>query len=139
MKRVFYLVLLVLVLASCEETGDLTATKPPGTVAETATPIFEGVFEPTQGISVTGNVKIYLEGGSYKLDFENLAISDGPDLKVYLSTAPFPQGFVNLGNFNVNNVYTIPSGVAVEHYSHVLIHCQQYNHLFAYAALQAIP
>lgn len=139
MKKAVYLFVSVVMLISCEETGDLTDAMPNEIIADTAIQQFEGVFEPTQGISVSGRVKIYLDGGSYKLGFENLSISDGPDLKVYLSKASFPQDFLNLGNFNVSSVYTIPAGVTVEAYSHVLIHCQQYNHLFAFAPIQTVP
>lgn len=125
-------------LISCEAEGELTRSLPTVVIDETATPLFEGSFQPTSRINATGKVKIYLESGIHRLDFEDLTVSNGPDLKVYLSTAAYPQQFVNLGNFNANNVYTIPQVVNVSDYSHVLIHCQQYNHLFAYAPLQPI-
>ncbi|MBY8961305.1 DM13 domain-containing protein [Flavobacterium sp. D11R37] len=138
MKKAVFLFACIFTLISCEEEGELTGSLPPVAIDETATPLFEGSFEPTSGINATGKVKIYLENGAHRLDFEDLNVSNGPDLKVYLSTAAYPQQFVNLGNFNANNVYTIPQAVNVSDYSHVLIHCQQYNHLFAYAPLQPI-
>ena len=49
----------------------------------------------------------------------------------------YADEFINLGNFkgNGNSVYPVPSGVSVQQYPYVLIHCQQYNHLFAIAPL----
>jgi hypothetical protein len=138
MKKAIYFFASVFMLVSCEAEGELTRPLPPVAIDETATPQFQGNFEPTSGISATGKVKIYLENGTYRLDFEDVTVSNGPDLKVYLSTAAYPEQFVNIGNFNANHVYTIPQVVNVSDYSHVLIHCQQYNHLFAYALLQPI-
>lgn len=97
---------------------------------------FSGIFVPTSGISVSGATKIYLENGSYKLQLENFNITEGPDLKVYLSQSASPDQFLNLGNLTSQTVYSIPQSVVISEYSHVLIHCQQYNHLFAIAELQ---
>ena len=134
MKKIF-LVLLPFLLASCQEEGILTKDREEVIVTSTAELKYYGTFMPTSGISVTGEAKIYLENGQYKVVLDNFSISSGPDLKVYLSKADTPTGFVNLGNLTSQTVYPIPAGVNVAIYSHVLIHCQQYNHLFAIAPL----
>ena len=121
---------------SCEKEGVLTATKSQsGVISSTATITSIGTFNPTSGIAVTGNAKVFSDSGVSKLQLENFSISSGPDLKVYLSTTNSPSTFVNLGNLNPSTIYTIPSTVNLSQYKYVLIHCQQYNHLFAIAQL----
>ncbi len=135
MKTIFLLPLFLLLL-SCEQEGELTRDRTSALVDEqNSLLISEGQFAPTSGISASGKVKIYLENNQYKLKLDNFSVSDGPDLKVYLSKSNTPNEFVNLGNLNAATVYVIPATVAINEYSHVLIHCQQYNHLFAVAQL----
>ncbi len=136
MKTMLFSFFLVTLLCSCEQEGDLTHDKvsvivdQPNTLAK-----YQGVFSPTSGINGSGIVKIYLENNQYKLALENYSISSGPDLKVYLSKSNTPTEFVNLGNLNSEIVYSIPQNVDLKQYKFVLIHCQQYNHLFAVAEL----
>ncbi|MBC8034728.1 MAG: DM13 domain-containing protein [Chitinophagaceae bacterium] len=88
--------------------------------------------------SVSGKAVIYKTGNTWELALENFSISNGPDLKVYLSKAAEPADFYNLSSLrsvNGNQIYRIPAEVSIQNYSHVLIHCQQYDHLFAFAAL----
>lgn len=135
MKKLLVLPILFL-LCSCEEQGELTkAGFNVTTVAQGASLKYHGVFAPTSGISVTGEAKIYLENNQYKVKLEGFSISEGPDLKVYLSKAATPSDFVSLGNLTSATAYAIPQGIDVPGYSHVLIHCQQYNHLFAVSKL----
>jgi hypothetical protein len=135
MKKIFYLLPFLFLMASCQEEGILTKGNDANVIDSTSQLKYYGTFEPTGGISVTGEAKIYLENGNYKVNLENFSISSGPDLKVYLSKAATPSQFVNLGNLTSQTVYSIPANVNVAEYSHVLIHCQQYNHLFAIAEL----
>lgn len=134
MKKLFILSVLLLIF-SCQEEGELTKSVDNTVIASNAILRYHGIFQPTSGISVSGEAKIYQEGNQYKVKLDNFSISDGPDLKVYLSKAATPNEFVNLGNLTSQTVYPIPSSVNVSDYSHVLIHCQQYNHLFAIAQL----
>lgn len=134
MKKLF-LLLLPFFFNSCQEEGILTNDREDYIVSPTAELKYFGTFTPTSGISVTGEAKIYLENGQYKLQLVNFNISDGPDLKVYLSKAATPYEFLNLGNLTSQTVYLIPSVTNISSYTHVLIHCQQYNHLFAIAPL----
>ncbi|HNP33015.1 MAG TPA: DM13 domain-containing protein [Flavobacterium sp.] len=134
MKKLFIFPILLLLL-SCQEEGELTKSVDDTVIAQNAILKFHGTFEPTSGINVSGEAKIYLEGNQYKAQLKDFSISSGPDLKVYLSKAATPTEFVNLGNLTSQTVYPIPSSVNVDEYSHVLIHCQQYNHLYAIAQL----
>lgn len=120
---------------SCQEEGELTRSVDNAEIAPYEILKYYGTFEPTSGINVSGEAKIYLEGNQYKVKLENFSISNGPDLKVYLSKAATPNEFVNLGNLTSQTVYPIPSSENVANYSHILIHCQQYNHLYAIAEL----
>lgn len=136
MRTVFLLFGLFVIICSCEVQGDLTSnTIAPAPVSPIPMLKNQGDFVPTSGITVAGGVKIYFDSNQYKLKLENFSISDGPDLKVYLSKSNTPTEFVNLGNLNPTTVYSIPESVDVSSYKYVLIHCQQYNHLFAIAEL----
>lgn len=127
---------LVTMLCSCEQEGDLTQDKVAVIVDQQNTlHKFQGVFSPTDGISGSGTVKIYLENNQNRLKLENYTVESGPDLKVYLSKSNTPTDFVNLGNLNPITVYSIPQNIDLKEYKYALIHCQQYNHLFAVAEL----
>jgi hypothetical protein len=135
MKKLLLLPLFFL-LYSCEEKGELTKDGFNfATVTQGASLKYHGVFIATSGISVAGEANIYLENNQYKIVLDHFTISEGPDLKVYLSTTATPDNFVSLGNLTAATVYNIPQGIDVAAYSYVIIHCQQYNHLFATAQL----
>ena len=134
MKKALVVVVLFCVL-SCEVQGELTSSKAAGSVSQSAMLLYSGNFYPTSGISVEGSAQIFSDGGLNKLKLQNFTITDGPDLKVYVSKSNTPTDFVNLGNLNANTIYSIPESVDVTQYKYVLIHCQQYNHLFAIAIL----
>jgi Electron transfer DM13 len=124
-------------MISCEKEGDVMPTNN-NNVGTNAVISHTGSFLPTSGISASGNITIYLENGMNVLELKNVSISGGPDLKVYLSKSDTPNDFVNLGNYsNGTTLYKIPSSVTLSQYSHVLVHCQQYNHLFAIAQLKS--
>ncbi|HCL06111.1 MAG TPA: hypothetical protein DHW64_09160 [Chitinophagaceae bacterium] len=98
-----------------------------------------GVLYPTAGIQVMGVVKIIQQPSGLQVQLDSFSVSAGPDLKVYLSQAATPGNHLNLGNLQSNTgtqYYTIPAGTNLSAYPFVLIHCQQYNHLFSYASLQ---
>lgn len=134
MKEIL-LVTVIFLFASCQEEGILTKDSETEIITPAAELKYYGTFDPTTGISVSGEAKIYLEEGQYKVHLVNFSISDGPDLKVYLSKSSAQSEFVNLGNLTSQTIYPIPASVNVAEYSHVLIHCQQYSHLFAIAQL----
>lgn len=136
MKTKLLLLPFLFIFLSCEIEGDLTKDEFRNTtIAQSSILKYQGLFNGTSGIAVTGEAKIYLEGYQYKLQLDNFSISSGPDLKVYLSKSSTPTEFVNLGNLSSATVYTIPGQVDFSEYKYVLIHCQAYNHLFAVAQL----
>jgi hypothetical protein len=88
---------------------------------------------------VTGKARLYCKGDSMVLALENVSISNGPDLHVYLSKEIFPVNFIDLGllqSTNGNQLYKIRAGTAIDGYKYALIHCKQYDHLFGSAELQ---
>lgn len=135
MKTLFLFLPIFLVLFACDNQEVLK--NEPEIVANQAAPVvqYQGVFVPTLDIKGTGTVKIYTENKQVKLALEKYTITEGPDLKVYLSKSNTPTDFVNLGNLNANIIYNIPQNIDFKEYRFVLIHCQQYNHLFAIAEL----
>ncbi|MDQ5930135.1 MAG: hypothetical protein QG594_1922 [Bacteroidota bacterium] len=137
MKTKFLILPFIVFLVSCEVQGDLTRDSAQIIPVPNTTSILKhsGSFIPTSGISVSGQAKIYLDNAQYKLELSNFSITTGPDLKVYLSKTDSPTDFVSLGNLTSSTVYLVPQNVAISDYKYVLIHCQQYNHLFAIAAL----
>lgn len=101
--------------------------------------LYRGEFAATPGISIAGQAKISLDSGRHILLLDSFSVSSGPDLKVYLAKEYPPVNFINLGALQRNSgpqLYLIPAAVDFSAYSYVLIHCQQYNHLFGYAALK---
>ena len=137
MKKLLFILVCFFTFASCEKEGVLTKsnTGNEGVLSGVAILKYSGIFSPTSGESASGFARIYLEGTVYKLKLENFSVSAGPDLKVYLSKTSSPTDFVNLGNLPNNIIFTIPAGINLDEYKYALIHCQQYNHLFAIAPL----
>ncbi len=89
--------------------------------------------------TVTGSAKIFLKQGSYTVALENFSSSNGPDLKVYISREEMPVNFIRLDalrSVNGNQLYAVPGNPDFAVYKYVLIHCEQYNHLFGSALLQ---
>ncbi|MCF6142382.1 DM13 domain-containing protein [Flavobacterium sp. K77] len=135
MKKPFYLLSLFILLLSCEVEGELTRDAVNVAPPASSPTLAQGTFTPSPGIRVTGLAKIVFNGIQNEVRLENFSVSSGPDLKVYLSRGNTPSDFVNLGNLTSATAYFIPVQVNTNDYKYVLIHCQQYNHLFAVAAL----
>ena len=137
-KKGIYLITLFF-LFSCEKEGEFTQPQAQiQNIIETnqeRVELYSGTFTPTSGVSVTGQAKIFQQGTLRYVSLENFSVSSAPDLKVYLSTSAAPDTFVNLGNLTSATTYSIPASVDLSVYTYVLIHCQQYNHLYAIANL----
>lgn len=105
-----------------------------------ATLKYNGTFTDGPYGNVTGNVAIYKNtNGNFQLRLENIQVSNGPSLKVYLSKERQPVNFISLGNLKStqgNQVYDIMDVPDFTLYKYALIHCKQYNHLFGSAELQ---
>lgn len=126
-------------MAACQKNDVSTAIMPP-MIDSSAVLKLSGVFMPTEGISVAGTAKIYLQSGKYKLGLDSsFAVSEGPDLKIYLAKEYPPTNYIILGPLQANSGsqrYNIPDMPDFKQYKYALVHCQQFNHLFAFAELK---
>ncbi len=83
---------------------------------------------------------IPIEGGGNVLRLEDLIVTNGPDLYVYLSTDKSASDFVNLGRLKANignQNYQIPEGIDITRYDTVLIWCRAFSVLFGSADLKS--
>jgi Electron transfer DM13 len=81
---------------------------------------------------------IPLQDRSSILRLENLHVTNGPDLYVYLSPDKSAEYFVNIGKLKANNGnqnYEIPAGTDLSTYDTVLIWCRPFSVLFGSAEL----
>jgi hypothetical protein len=126
-----------LLVLSC--TKQNTASIPLDDVPATSAVLkYSGTFQPTAGITITGSAKVYLANGQYQLALDSFRVSNGPDLKVYLSKEYPPANFINLGALQSTagqQLYIIPGQPDFTIYKYALIHCRQFNHLFGIAEL----
>ena len=122
------------------ESGDPEPSEPMEVVR-----LVEGSFidrsHPTEGVVVVLN-----DGTQQRfLRFEDFATDNGPDLNVYLSSAPadasageFDDDFVDLGDLKGNigaQNYEIPTDVDLSHHSTVVIWCVRFSVAFGAAEL----
>jgi Electron transfer DM13 len=83
---------------------------------------------------------IPVEGAGNVLRLEDLVVTNGPDLYVYLSANKSASDFVNLGRLKANignQNYPIPNGTDLTKYDTVLIWCKAFSVLFGSADLKA--
>lgn len=88
---------------------------------------------------VSGKAILLVNNNQKSLVLENISSSNGPDLHVYLSKEVQPINFIDLGRLksvNGTQVYPVESNINFQDYKFVLIHCQQFNHLFGSANIQ---
>ncbi len=94
----------------------------------------------------SGNAGIYrLADGSNVLRFEDFESTNGPDLRVIVSSHPNPddgtqvhEGFHDLGPLkgNVGNQnYVLPAGLEPDDIGSVIIYCRAFSVIFAVASL----
>jgi Electron transfer DM13 len=134
-----FLTTVVLIVASCRK--DKSPTNPIDDRADTTinSQVKLGMFMNGPYGSVTGNAKIYKMNNVYTLALENVVISNGPDLHVYISKEVQPVNYIDLGRLQStmgNQLYAIPGNPDFSEYKYALIHCQRYNHLFGSAVLR---
>ena len=120
-------------------------TSPTNADAPTPAPLATGTFvdrsHPTSGTAV-----VLGDGeGRRVLRFEGFETDNGPDLNVYLSSAPpdagagaFDDDFVDLGDLKGNvgdQNYEIPEDVDLERYGTVVVWCVRFSVAFGVADL----
>lgn len=123
-----------------DDDGDETQASDAPTVETLATGTFGARSHPAEGDAI-----VLSDGTETYLRFENFATDNGPDLYVYLSTAPadapaddFDDDFVDLGRLKGNigdQNYLIPDGTDLSTYSTVVIWCEDFTVAFGSAAL----
>lgn len=119
--------------------NETIVSNPLDTTANSAMLKYSGRFMNGPYGAVSGQVKIYQQNGTYSLALEGFNSGNGPDLKVYLSKEMTPSTFISLGSLrstNGNQVYPITGVPDFTQFKFVLIHCEQYNHLFGSAELE---
>ncbi|CAG4990662.1 hypothetical protein DYBT9275_00583 [Dyadobacter sp. CECT 9275] len=138
MKNPAFILLVSLVFAACQREENTPVEPLIEKVDSLATVNLSGKFMGTSGESVSGTAKILSSGGNYSLVLDDFKTNNGPDLHVYLSKDPTPKDFIDLGllkSVSGTQVYPITAMPDFVKYKYVLIHCQQYNHLFGVALL----
>ena len=76
--------------------------------------------------------------GERSVELTGFQTTNGPDLFVYLSTGNAAGDIVNLGPLKGNigdQHYSVPAGVDLSRYNHVLIWCRTFSVLFGSAQL----
>ena len=138
-KHLVILSMLLYVFTACSK-SNVTATTPlnemlPADSVSLAT----GIFINGPHGTVTGRAAVKIDKDVYTLSLEDVKISNGPDLHVYLSKQLEPIDFIDLGKLKStagNQLYAIKGIPDLTVYKYALIHCQQYNHLFGSAELK---
>lgn len=141
MKSLTVLVITILLFASCKKENETSAV--PGmdsidTVGQTI--LLTGTFSNGPWGTVSGQARILRSAnGGLTLALQNVNISSGPDLHVYLSKEVQPINFIDLGllrSTSGNQLYSISGTPDFSQYKYALIHCQKFDHLFGSALLQ---
>lgn len=111
--------------------------------AMTLTGDFRSIDHTTEGTTTV----VQAADGRYFVRLEDFETENGPDLFVYLSTAPasaegreYVEDFVNLGRLkgNIGNQnYFLPEGTDLEKYRSVVIWCRRFSSAFGSAPLEA--
>ncbi len=133
MKKIIFGVLTVLVLCCGPE--DATPTTPINDTFDPtmATLLRQGNLMGSSSYTVGGVAQLYDDTGKLVLLLDNFSSSNGPDLRVYLSTTTGNTSFVNLGKLKSTTgkqSYEIPAGTDLTEFKFVLIWCQQFSVLF---------
>jgi len=118
-----------------------TAAGTPGGAGTAAATTFQSLEHRT-----TGTVTVlHLPDGTAVLRLTDLATSDGPDVRVWLSAKPVDQAadagsgaWLELGPLKGNRGdqnYTIPAGTDLSRYASVVLWCRRFSVAFGAAAL----
>jgi Electron transfer DM13 len=140
MKKIFVAVsVFAAFLVSCVKEN--TPEIPLDNVVDTtvAMPGSNGAFINGPYGTVSGMATVYNQNGNLILALQNMRISNGPQLHVYISKEVQPVNFIDLGPLQStmgNQLYNIPGKPDFSVYKYALVHCKKFNHLFGSAKLQ---
>ncbi|MBC6464423.1 DM13 domain-containing protein [Actinomadura alba] len=130
--------------AAPAEGGRASAGATPATPAPAARLLHRTSTWKAYEHETAGTVKVYrLADGRRVLRLEDFTTSNGPDVKVWLSTraysaGDFSSGHLNLGTLKGNqgsSNYEIPADADLERYESVVIWCKRFSVAFAAAPL----
>lgn len=132
-----------------------TTTMPPTTTTTEATPEGPVLLSASEWISLghpgTGTVLVYRQpDGSHVLRFEDLDVSNGPDLLVILSASPLVDDrgaysaaeYFSLGDLKGNKGnqnYEVPTEINLDDFQTVAIWCRRFNYTFNAADIHSPP
>lgn len=127
--------------ATAQPTGSTSPSEGPVVLAR-------GDFRNLNHESEGSAVALRLADGRRIVRFEDFSVDNGPDLFVYLSSAPlnspddddFNKDFVSLGRLKGNKGsqnYEVPASVDLAKYARVVIWCKRFASGFAVAGLTA--
>ena len=98
-----------------------------------------GQFEGVAGHRAEGTAKVVLAGGAEYLRFEDFEVTNGPDLRVYLTRGGDVDGGVHVAKLKGSRGdqnYDI-TGLGADGYDTAVVYCQPFGVHFARAALSA--
>ncbi len=140
-KTICIILFLSISIIQCKKSNDKPSNNNSPSVNNTvplnAKILHSASFIPYNSYKSSGDMKITQEGAFNYLYFEsNFASSQGPDLRVLLSTDLSQSQTLDLGKLiaiSGNQVYNIPANTPLSQYKYVLIYCKQASRLFGSA------
>lgn len=130
-----------------QELGEVARQKPDNVMDEEfpiePVSLAEGVFVNADDFHTgSGTATLFrLTDGSHLLRFENFSVTNGPDLRVYLSKDSSVSEAVELGKLKGNKGsqnYEIPEQIDLSQYRYVIIYCKPFHVTFATAKLTGL-
>lgn len=126
-------------VSPAEEEENTTENLPPPipVVPDTSVTLSSGTFN-ARAHAGSGVVRVVTRGDLLTLELDEFKVDRGPDLHIYLATDESATEYVDLGllqKFSGYQIYTLPKGVDISSYDHVLIWCQAFGVLFSSAEL----
>ena len=134
MKRIFFVLGLLLVLVSCgsDDNGMGDEINSGSNNMEAATGVFVSGAHPTMGTATVNEAITNLSLTNFKTDA-------GPTLLLYLSAEVDSKDYVDLGELkglDGNYNYAIPAGTDIEKYKYVVVWCIDFSVSFGHAELK---
>lgn len=117
------------------------------TIAQTCTRIVQQFVAGPTGYAISGTATLIDSAGKLSIEFSSdFSTTAGPDLYVYLAQkneSPTTSGNATVevdslvSNAGAQKI-VVPSGVNINDYEYILIHCKQYNHFWGGGLLGAL-
>ena len=139
MKRILFISVLITAIGMAACTKKASEIPIIDDMDSTAAVLYSGRFmNGPYGVTM-GVARIEAVNNQWQLRLDSFTVSNGPDLKVYLSKEAQPISFIKLGSLRSTSgsqVYPISGMPDIASYRYALIHCEKYNHLFGSALLE---